>query len=204
MGFVVAGPNHFLGSGHPDRREATSPPHLGLIESTDAGKTWRTLSLEGAADFHALQTRHSRVYGHNSQNGQLMVSEDLRNWDNRGRVQMVDFAVSPDTPYVLLATTEQGVVRSNDGGRTFASVSGSPRLLVLDWPAGGMVVGVAPDGTVHVSQDSAATWTAGGRVTGSPAALATNGEAEVFVATESAIYESTDGGKTFTVRRPLR
>jgi hypothetical protein len=204
MGFAVAGPNHFLGSGHPDRRETTSAPHLGLIESTDAGETWRTLSLEGAADFHALQTRHSRVYGYNSQNGQLMVSEDLQNWDNRGRVQMVDFAVSPDSPDVLLVTTEQGVVRSTDGGRTFTSVSGSPRLVLLDWLAAGTVVGVASDGTVHVTQDSAATWTAGGRVTGQPAALATNGDAEVFVATESAIYASTDKGKTFTVRQSLK
>jgi hypothetical protein len=204
MGFVVAGPNHFLGSGHPDRRETTSAPHLGLIESTDAGKTWRTLSLEGAADFHALQTRHSRVYGYNSQTGQLMVSEDLQNWDTRGRVPMADFAVSPESPDVLLATAEQGVVRSADGGRTFAPVPGSPRLVLLDWPAAGTLVGIAPDGTVHVSQDSAATWTAGGRVTGSPAALATNGEEEVFVATESAIYASTDNGKTFTVRQSLR
>ncbi|MEU0880444.1 F510_1955 family glycosylhydrolase [Lentzea sp. NPDC005914] len=204
MGFAVVGPNHFLGSGHPDRREASSPPHLGLIESTDAGETWRTLSLEGAADFHALQTKHSRVYGYNSQNGQLMVSEDLQNWDIRARVPIVDFAVSPDSPDVLLATTEQGVVRSTDGGRTFSSVAGSPRLLLLDWPAAGTVTGVAPDGTVQVSRDSAATWTAGGRVTGSPGALATNGEAEVFVATESAIHASTDGGKTFTVRQPLR
>ena len=204
MGFAVAGPNHFLGSGHPDRRDTTSAPHLGLIESTDAGRTWRTLSLDGAADFHALQTRHNRVYGYNSKNGQLMVSEDLHNWDTRGSIPMVDFAVSPDSPDVLLATTEQGVVRSADGGRTFAPLSGALRLLLIDWPAAGTLVGVAPNGTVHVSQDSAATWTAGGQVTGSPAALATNGEAEVFVATESGIYASTDNGKTFTLRQPLR
>ena len=128
MGFAVVGPNHFLGSGHPDRHDAASPPHLGLIESTDAGRTWRTLSLEGTADFHALQMKHNRVYGYNSQNGRLMVSEDRQNWDSRGQVVLADFAVSPDDPDVLLATTEQGVARSADGGRTFAPVPGAPRL----------------------------------------------------------------------------
>ena len=29
------------------------PSSLGLIESTDGGKTWQQLSLAGEADFHA-------------------------------------------------------------------------------------------------------------------------------------------------------
>ena len=41
MGFTVVGPNHFLGSGHPDAAgfRQGKPPRLGLIESTDAGVT---------------------------------------------------------------------------------------------------------------------------------------------------------------------
>lgn len=41
MGFTVAGPDHFLGSGHPDvaGMQAGQPGRLGLIESTDAGAT---------------------------------------------------------------------------------------------------------------------------------------------------------------------
>ena len=35
---TVTGAGTFLGSGHPDLREDL-PPHLGLIESTDAGET---------------------------------------------------------------------------------------------------------------------------------------------------------------------
>src|SRR5688500_4724072 len=37
MGFTIAGPNRFLGSGHPDARGIAQglPPHLGLIESRD-------------------------------------------------------------------------------------------------------------------------------------------------------------------------
>lgn len=52
MGFSIVGPNRFLGSGHPDAREQELPPLLGLIESTDAGRTWQPISLLGEADFH--------------------------------------------------------------------------------------------------------------------------------------------------------
>ncbi|SMD25526.1 hypothetical protein SAMN05660733_08165 [Lentzea albidocapillata] len=203
MGFVVVGPNHFLGSGHPDRPEPGTAPHLGLIESKDAGRTWQTLSLKGAADFHSLEVKHNRVYGYNSQNGQLMVSENQRDWDTRGRVAMADFTVSPADPDVVLATTREGLVRSTDGGRTFAAAAGSPRLVLLDWSEGEVVFGVGMDGIVHVSGDSAATWTAKGRVTGTPAALAAKGSA-VYVATESAIHASTDSGGTFTLRQALK
>lgn len=203
MGFVVVGANHFLGSGHPDRLEPDTAPHLGLIESKDAGRTWQTLSLKGAADFHSLEVKHNRVYGYNSQNGQIMVSENQRDWDTRGRVAMVDFTISPIDPNVILAATQQGVVRSADGGRTFAPAAGSPRLTLLDWSESDVVIGVAPDGIVHVSGDSAATWTAKGRIGGTPAALVTKG-AEVYIATESAVHASADSGSTFRIRQALK
>lgn len=75
--------------------------------------------------------------------------------------------------------------------------SGLLLLVLLDWPAGKRLVGVAPDGTVQTSADGGRTWTAGGTVAGSPAALTTHGSADVYVATESAIHRSTDNGKTF-------
>lgn len=53
MGFTVAGADRFLGSGHPDARQDL-PSLLGLIESTDAGETWESISLLGEADFHVL------------------------------------------------------------------------------------------------------------------------------------------------------
>ena len=203
MGFVVVGADHFLGSGHPDRLEPDTAPHLGLIESKDAGRTWQTLSLKGAADFHSLEVKHNRVYGYNSQNGQIMVSENQRDWDIRGRVAMADFAISPTNPDVILAATQQGVVRSTDGGRTFTAAAGSPRLTLLDWYDGDIVIGVGPDGIVHASGDSAVTWTARGRISGTPAALTTKGS-EVYIATESAIHASTDSGSTFKIRQPLK
>ena len=199
MGFVVVGPGRFLGSGHPDLRQE-GPPHLGLVESRDAGRTWTTLSLSGEADFHALEARHGRVYGFNSTTGQLMVSADGRSWERRSDLPMADFVVSPTDPDVLLATTQEGPARSTDGGRTFAVVDGAPTLLLLGWPAADTLVGVAPDGTVHASADGGATWAARGRLEGRPEALAVVGPREMYAATEHGIVASSDGGRTFTPR----
>lgn len=203
MGFTVVGPDHFLGSGHPDPSEPDAPPHLGLVESTDAARTWRPLSLAGVADFHALEAAQGRVFGYDSQTRQLMVSENGVNWDRRARLALADFAVSSEDPDLLLASTARGPVRSTDGGRSFSPVPGAPLLLLLDWPAGDRLVGVAPDGTVQRSVDGGATWTPRGRVPGQPAAVSTHGANEVYVATDTGIYRSTDDGGTFSIVQPI-
>jgi hypothetical protein len=203
MGFTVMGPDHFLGSGHPGPDDSEQPPHLGLIESTDAGQTWRSLSLSGQADFHAMEAKHDQVYGFDSQTGQIMVSSDKTSWGQRAQLPLADIAVSPDDADVLLATTQQGVQRSTDGGTTFAPIEGAPVLIFIDWSAKDRLVGVAPDGVVHVSSDGGESWSKGGSVSGGPEAILAHGESEVYVATEEAIYHSADNGKTFSVFQPL-
>jgi hypothetical protein len=39
------------------------PPLLGLIESRDAGETWKPISLLGKVDFHALRVRGELLVG---------------------------------------------------------------------------------------------------------------------------------------------
>lgn len=66
MGFTVVGPDRFLGSGHPELRDYTSgklPGLLGLIESKDAGRSWKPQPLLGEADFHILAFAHGRFTG---------------------------------------------------------------------------------------------------------------------------------------------
>lgn len=132
MGYTVVGPDHYLASGHPGAGQ-DQPGNLGLIESTDGGTTWQSASLSGEADFHALEARHGRVYGYSG--GQLMVSPDTKTWDVRGSLPLADFAVSPDDPDTLLATTEQGLAVSTDGGGTWqerGSAGGQPAALTAD------------------------------------------------------------------------
>lgn len=205
MGFAVVGPRTFVGSGHPDFREDdVRPPLLGLIESTDAGQTWKRLSLHGEADFHALRVAHGRVYGYDATSATFMVTSDRRSWDRRAQLEMRDFAVSPTTPDVIVGTTPQGVLRSGDGGRTWQRPTGAPALVVVAWPGADRLYGVAQDGTVHRSVDAGASWTRSGSVGGEPAALSVDrvGGAEVLhVAVHRlGIVASRDGGASFTTR----
>lgn len=197
MGFTVVGPNHFLASGHPEEG-SDAPSSLGLIESTDAGKTWTSLSLAGAADFHALQARHGRVYGYNSMTGALMVTADKKTWDTRTSLAMADFVVSPTDPDLLLATTEQGLSRSKDGGRSFAPAA-APELLLVSWPEEGVVVGITPQGVIQVSGDQGGSWQQRGTVDATPEALEAATGNDIHVAADGVVNASLDGGRTFTV-----
>lgn len=205
MGFSVVGPATFIGSGHPDLREVdVRPPLLGLIESTDAGESWDRLSLQGEADFHALRAAHGSVYGYDSTSGTLMVSQDRTTWERRAKLPMRDFVVSPDEADTILATTAQGLVRSTDGGRAFAAVSGAPVLVVLAWAQQDALFGVAPDGAVHFSADGGTTWERRGSVEGQPEAVTVDirdGIQTLYVAaTDRGILASADGGMSFTTR----
>jgi len=199
MGFTVAGPNRFLASGHPGEGQ-DGPSSVGLIESTDGGQSWQPLSLSGEADFHSLEVVDETVFGLNSMTGALMVSVDGRDWETRSTEPIADFAVNPENTDVVLSTTAQGPARSQDGGSTFQPVAGAPLLVLVDWATDDTLLGVAPDGAVHVSTDGGATWEARGRLTGAPEALHVQDADVVYAAAAGAVWESTDGGNSFTER----
>jgi hypothetical protein len=197
MGFTVAGPDHFLGSGHPGEADADAPPHLGLIESTNGGQSWTSVSMTGEADFHSLDYRHGVVYGLDSRTQTVMVSADKHTWDQRATISAVDIAVSPRNASEILATTADGLARSLDQAKTFTPVGAQPQLVLLSWPDDGPVTGVDPIGTVYSSEDSGTTWRAGRALGERTQAVLAAGRGLVFVATEKGIHRSTDSGTTF-------
>ncbi|WP_125777274.1 F510_1955 family glycosylhydrolase [Antribacter gilvus] len=197
MGFTVAGPGDFLASGHPGEGQG-GPGSVGLIESTDGGETWETLSLSGEADFHALEYRHDRVYGLNSMTGQLLTSTDKQTWEPLGQEEIADFAVSPEDPDVLVATTEQGLTRSADGGATFELVASAPVMVFVSWADDGTLAGVTPDGVVYTAEDPDGEWAERARLDGQPEALTIDSATEIYAAANATVLASTDGGATFT------
>ncbi len=198
MGFTVAGADNYLASGHPGADQADAPPNLGLIESTDGGTSWDSRSLRGEVDFHTLEARHDRVYGHSG--GRLMVSQDKKTWDERAAISLADLAVSPDDPDTVIATTEEGLAVSADGGETFTVNPNAPIMVLISWTDEGTIVGVDPQGAVHVSGDRGKSWERRGTAGDQPAALTATAD-EVYVATaDGRIVESADGGRTFGVR----
>lgn len=206
MGFTVAGPRTFLGSGHPDlQTDPDFPTRLGLIRSEDAGESWDIVSLGGEVDFHVLRTAHGNIYGWDAGTSRLMVSvDDGQTWETRSTLDLRDLAVHPEDPAVLLVTTEQGVQRSDDGGATWTALPATPIVALLDWASTASMYGVASDGAVHQSTDGGLTWTERGSVQAAPEALLVDtrdGAESVYVAVSPAtVRVSTDGGSSFSIR----
>ncbi|MEF9886750.1 F510_1955 family glycosylhydrolase [Streptomyces sp. P9-A4] len=200
MGFTVTPDGTFLASGHP-APGAAGPADLGLVASTDAGITWREKSLGGEVDFHALDTASdSTVYGYDSANGLLRVSTDGVTWEDRATLPALDIAVSPTAPGTVLATTESGVVRSTDGGRTFAPGAGRV-LAYVSWGAPGALFGVGPDGVLFRGTAGGTVWTRVSTVPGgAPQALTVVDARRLLVATQDGVYESRDAGVRFERR----
>lgn len=204
MGFTVAGPDHFLGSGHPDVQEAVDkdlPPHLGLIESRDGGRNWHTLSLLGEADFHVLRFAGERVYGYDASNDRLLVSGDMgRIWRSASRpAPLLDLAVDPTNGSRLVAAGEGGLYASADEGRTWRRLGRAVGLLA--WPTFQRLYLVDAEGSVQRSADRGKRWTRVGSVGGQPAAFLAQTEQELYVALhDGTIKQSRDGGRTWSVR----
>jgi hypothetical protein len=203
MGFTVVGPDHFLGSGHPDFRDTKlyqpgRRPLLGLIESRDAGRSWRPLSLLGEADFHGLQVAHGRVYGYDATGGRFMATGDRRRWQVRSKLELISFAVSPADPELVVAATERGLARSRDGGRRWQPIRG-PAGLLLDWERPDALWAISDDGQLWHSQDAGASWRQAGKISGQPEAFLAH-KSNLYVAVaQLGIVTSTDQGRSWRV-----
>ncbi|MEJ7834272.1 MAG: F510_1955 family glycosylhydrolase [Nocardioides sp.] len=193
MGFTVVGAGNFLASGHPGEGQE-GPAALGLIESTDGGETWQPVSLSGEVDFHSLDTSGNQTFGLDSGTGSILSSTDRQEWSSGAPTPLADIAVNPDGTQ-LVGTTEGGVLSSDDGGASFAGLSGSPVVAVVDWGADGTLVGVDPDGVVYSTSDLA-TWKELADLGSYPQAIAVEDD-QIFVAVEDRIVVSDDAGATF-------
>lgn len=203
MGFSVVGADHFVASGHPNSA-GELPPHLGLIESRDAGATWTSRSLLGEADFHALRTTGGKTYGWNSQGAELMVSDDRREWGTLAEGKMMlDVAADPTDGEILLASvatdhTTLQLQRSTDGGRSFKAVGKAPQLARFAWTGDGGLTGFAVDGAVWSSDDRGRSWRRVGTVGAMPDAVSGD-EHELLAAADGKIIASSDGGEWKTL-----
>jgi hypothetical protein len=208
MGFTVAGPNRFFGSGHPDAKEADEkdlPPLLGLIESTDAGRTWQPISLLGDADFHVLRFSGERIYGYDASNNRLMVSANRgRTWEEREPPgQLADLAADPANPNHIIASAAgelaEGLYESRDAGGTWRLLGGPIGL--LGWPKPGPLYILDLSGSVFTSPAVGKSLHRVGAIGGEPAAFLAHTPRELYAALhDGTIKHSTDGGKTWEVR----
>ena len=197
MGFTVAGRDRFFGSGHPAPGQP-GPPHLGLIESRDAGESWRNVSLAGQADFHVLRYVNGKIYGYNGLTGQLMISSDKgASWKRASPpAPIFDLAVDPEDQAHIVAASETGLVSFNGNWKRLG-----PEVGLLAWPAGRAFYLVDQAGTVSLSDNGGRSWVERGQLPEAPVALLATSADELYVALQSGtVMRSIDGGGQWRVR----
>ncbi len=198
MGFAISPDGSYLASGHPGPGSDLGQP-VGLIRSVDRGRTWTTLSRSGESDFHGLTAGDGLVAGFD---GALRVSADGRSWRTvaiPAEPQVLAASPSGDR---LLATTPAGLLASTDAGGTWSRTPTPELLVAVHWADADTVVGVSTTGSLHLSEDRAATWTAGpsplGQVT-SLHAYRSDGVLGVLAVLEGGVVvATTDLGATST------
>jgi len=201
MGFSVLGPDRFLGSGHPGSAPK-DPPFLGLIESRDAGRRWRPVSLRGKVDFHALASQGSRVYGFGSdwdtREGRFLASRDGGgSWVSRQVPEPItSLALDPQDGRHLLAAGAARSYVSQDEGETWRPLPLPGGFVTWTELLGPVSVGI--DGTVRRADEPLGEWRETGRVDGEPAAVG-SAEDELLVAThDGRVLASRDAGSRWT------
>jgi photosystem II stability/assembly factor-like uncharacterized protein len=200
MGFEVAGPGDYVGSGHPPSQAGDAVTHLGLIHSTDGGRTWRNVSLAGVADFHILRARGSRIYGYDVAGNRFLVTTNRgRTWQER-RVPsdpLFDLAIDPTRPLRALGVFRDGLYGTTTGGRRWGLLS--RQLGYLAWPAATRLYLVDVTGAVFTSEDGA-VWRPISTLGAQPVAFTARSARELFVAVDDGtIRTSRDSGRTWQV-----
>lgn len=195
MGFTTTADGTLYASGHPGPGTDLPDP-VGLITSTDDGRTWKPVSRQGETDFHALAATEDGLIGHE---GRIVTSTDGIRWTVTNE-DLPAYNLSASQDGVVLATTENGPYRSEDSGATWAPVADTPVLIFTTF-AGDTAIGVTPDGVIHTSADAGLTWEQQGTIEGEPAAIAashTNDDTHrIWVATTGGVQVSSDNGSTF-------
>jgi photosystem II stability/assembly factor-like uncharacterized protein len=200
---AAVGPGELLGSGHPDDETRGLPQYLGLMRSNDAGRTWAVVSRLGEADLHVLRVAHGRLYALDAVLGMLLLSDDGgRTFAERAlpRQEMTDLVVSPAEPGVMLASADDGLFRSTDGGATWRPGERA-REARLAWVEGESVLRADRDGRILASEDGGERWRQVGLVDGTPAKLHALDARRAFLALDDgSILATEDGGRTFSER----
>ena len=102
-------------------------------------------------------------------------------------------------PDQVLATTPDGLMRSQDAGVTFEPVRQAPPLLVVDW-SGEALAGADAAGTVWVARGGSpdGPWERRAGLSGAPQAFTVTADGRLLAADDRGVQLSSDAGSTWT------
>jgi photosystem II stability/assembly factor-like uncharacterized protein len=143
----------YVGTGSAEPRGNTSPG-IGMYRSTDAGKTWVHIGLNGAGQIGRIQVDPldpdrvfvaavGNLFADNEERGVFRSTDGGDTWERvlfiNDSTGVVDLAMNPGNPRILFATAwrarrlpwtmisgslDGGVYRSKDGGDTWQKLAG--------------------------------------------------------------------------------
>ena len=217
MGFAAAA-TRLYSSGHPAPDSGLVNP-FGLIRSTDGGKTWDKLGLEGESDFHVLGVSWHRnaVYVWNPERNSRMPSPDLYftlddgiTWQRAAAKGLTDqprsLAVHPDDASTVAIAAAAGIYLSRNSGETFQPISSKGQGFAVYFDLDGKHLWYSShDGNARLTrialQDDANTAVTLPPLTKDAVAyIAQNPvrSSEYAIATfQRSVYVTQDGGKTW-------
>lgn len=156
MGFTMT-VDGFYSSGHPSMQTNYENP-LGIIKSTDEGKSIEVLGLEGEVDFHLMSAGYNSgaIYVMNphpnssmKDTGLYVTTNEAKDWE-KGDTDgvsgnIIAIAAHPEEKSTVAVSTEEGVFLSQDAGDTFEQVLDDSPVPALTFTYDGRVL--AAEGT---------------------------------------------------------
>ena len=206
MGFTPhpTDPSLLYASGH-----LAGGGNLGIITSSDGGRSWRQIAkgVRGPVDFHQMDMSKAdprTIYG---VYGGLQTSRDGgRQWELVGRAPdgLIDLAASAKDVNTLYAATRTGLLISKDGGKSWQAAH------LLRWPA--TMVEAGSDGETYAfvvgtgllrTTEPSLNWSLLSNGFGDSYVLhlaidPTNTSTLYAVTDQGGVLASKDGGRTWT------
>jgi hypothetical protein len=193
MGLAVFGKKLYA-SGHPGPGSKLPEP-VGLLLSTDSGKSWKKLGLQGEVDFHLLESAGADMYGVDSGSGNLLYSRDAgKKWISRGKNVVSDIAINPEKVGSALALREGKLISTQKSFSKMRAIDSALTFTSLDWIRGSLL---ATGGkSLYRSSDLGLTWK---KLSDFPESVSTVTQSSKIIAVVAgnSIFKSADGGKTF-------
>ena len=193
MGLAVLGKKLYA-SGHPGPGSKLPEP-VGLLLSTDSGKTWKKLGLQGEVDFHLLESAGADMYGVDSGSGNLLYSNNAgKKWTSRGKNVVSDIAINPEKVGSALALRDGKLISTQKSFTKMRAINSTLTFTSLDWINGSLLA--TRGKSLYRSSDSGMTWK---KISDFPDSVSTVTQSSKIIAVVAgnSIFKSTDGGKTF-------